>query len=101
VAGAPAVAWLTVVSESLRYLKSKPIEFSSSPGVFRSFCGRCGTPVTYRRTDLPGEIDITVTSLDEPGSMAPGDHTWMEDALPWDKPGSELPQYPQARVHGP
>jgi hypothetical protein len=98
VAGAHAVAWLTVRGESLVYLMAKPIEFSSSSKVFRSFCSRCGTPLTYRREERPGEIDITVATLDQPAAIAPVDHIWMEDALPWDRPGDKLPQYPKTRV---
>jgi hypothetical protein len=81
------------------YLSETPVEYSSSANVLRSFCGRCGTPLTYRRVEHAGEIDITVASLDAPAAVPPSDHTWMQDALPWDKPGSDLPQYPQARVH--
>jgi hypothetical protein len=96
-AGAHAVAWLTVRSESLVLLMGRPLEYCSSTGVFRSFCGHCGTPLTYRRDGRPGEIDITVASLDQPSSITPVDHIWMEDALPWDRPGDGLPQYPTTR----
>lgn len=97
VAGAHAVAWLTVTAESLVHRGAQPVEFSSSPTVFRSFCGCCGTPLTYRRDGRPGEIDITLASLDDPGVLPPTHHIWMEDALPWDQPGDGLPLYPQTR----
>ena len=95
--GAHAIAWLTVSSESLVYGPTKPVEFGSSPGVFRSFCGRCGTPLTYRRDEQPGEIDLTVASLDEPGAVAPTHHIWMQDALLWDRPDDGLPQFATTR----
>jgi hypothetical protein len=96
-AGAHAVAWLTVRSGGLVYTAAAPVEFRSSPGVHRSFCGHCGTPLTYRRQERAGEIDVTLASLDRPDAVAPVDHIWMEDALPWDRPGDGLPQYPTTR----
>jgi hypothetical protein len=96
-AGAHAVAWITVAHETLVYTAGKPFEYCSSANVFRSFCANCGTPLTYRRNERAGEIDITLASLDQASEFAPADHIWMEDALPWDRPGDELPQYPKTR----
>jgi hypothetical protein len=100
VAGAHSVAWLTVLAGSLVYITGKPVEFSSSPRVLRSFCGECGTPLTYRREERADEIDITLATLDRPANVAPVDHIWMEDALPWDLPGDGLPQYSKSRGRG-
>ena len=97
-AGAHAVAWLTVRADSFEYTAEKPVRYASSSGVFREFCGRCGTPLTYRSTKRPGEVDIGVATLDAPGAIVPVDHIWMEDALPWDRPADGLPQYPRART---
>jgi hypothetical protein len=97
VAGAHVVAWLTVRTSDLEFLGAAPVEYLSSPGVHRTFCGRCGTPLTYRRESRDGEIDVTVGSLDRPGSVTPLDHIWMEDALAWDEPGDGRARYPRAR----
>jgi hypothetical protein len=92
-AGAHAVGWLTVRSGELKYLALAPREFESSPGVHRAFCGRCGTPLTYRNARRPGEIDVTICSLEQPEAAAPADHIWMQDAPSWDRPADGLPQY--------
>jgi hypothetical protein len=97
-AGAHAVGWLTVRSAELRYAAAAPREFESSPGVHRAFCERCGTPLTYRNARRPGEIDVTVCSLEQPGMAAPADHIWMQDAPPWDRPADGLPQYSVGRT---
>jgi hypothetical protein len=99
VAGAHSVAWLTVRAESFVYLAAKPAEFSSSSQAIRSFCSQCGTPLTYRHEERAGEIDITAVTLDQAAAIVPADHTWMEDALPWDRPRDDLPQYPKTRAH--
>ena len=96
--GAHAVGWVTVAKEGLVFSATPPREYESTPGVYRSFCGRCGAPLTYRSARRSGEIDLTIGSLDQAAQYAPNDHIWMQDALPWDRPGDTLPQYPAART---
>jgi hypothetical protein len=97
VAGAHVVAWITVSADSFAFTQGSPVEFNSSGRVFRSFCGRCGTPLTYRRDERPGQIDITQSTLDDAAQPVPIDHIYMEDALPWDRPNDGLPQYARTR----
>src|SRR5881392_2122221 len=56
-AGAHAVGWLTVARASLRWSGEAVREYESSPGVHRGFCGRCGTPLSYRCAQRAQEID--------------------------------------------
>ncbi len=95
--GAHAVGWLTVREGDFRCTAGAPREIESSPGVRRAFCDRCGTPLTYRNAQRPGEVDVTIGTLDEPGQAPPADHIWMADAPAWDRPGDGLPQYRQSR----
>ncbi|KFH48540.1 hypothetical protein ACRE_007370 [Hapsidospora chrysogenum ATCC 11550] len=37
--------------------------YSSSPGVFRDFCGRCGATVFWRDNVRPGKVDVSVGLL--------------------------------------
>ena len=96
-AGAHAVGWLTVRQAELIYEGAAPQEYASSPGVWRAFCARCGTPLTYRNAQRPGEIDVTIGSLDAPGQVVPVDHIWMQDAPAWDRPNDGLPQHRAGR----
>lgn len=95
--GGHAVGWLTVSSENFEYTAGKPRELESSSGVRRTFCERCGTPLTYTTAQRPGEIDATIGSLDDPALVVPIDHTWMTDAVSWDRPADSLPQHPRDR----
>ena len=95
--GAHAVGWVTVASGNLVFAAGSPREFASTPGVQRSFCNRCGTPLTYRSAKRPGEVDVTIGSLDEPGLAVPVDHIWMQDAPAWDRPLDGLPQHAAQR----
>lgn len=97
IAGAHAVGWITVAKNSFAYVQGKPARFSSSSGVVRTFCGDCGTPLTYYNRSRPTEIDITLVSLESAVSIAPADHIWMMDALPWDEPHDGRPQHQKTR----
>ena len=63
----------------------------------RTFCGACGTQLTYQHTSFPDEVDVTVASLDDPASFAPADHTWVSERIPWLELGDALPRYPRSR----
>jgi hypothetical protein len=91
------VGWLTFKDDALKFTAALPRDYESSPGVFRAFCPRCGTPLTYRNARRPGEIDVTICSLDQPEKVVPADHIWMQDAPSWDRPADGLPQYPAGR----
>lgn len=95
--GAHGLPWFTVRVDTLEYTGQKPMEYPSSPGVVRSFCGRCGTPIAYANASRPAEIDLTLGSLDDANALAPVDHIWMQDALAWDRPTDGLPQHPATR----
>jgi hypothetical protein len=65
--------------------------YSSSKGVTRTFCGHCGTHLTYRRdrtregVEIPPLVDITVGSLDDSWLQVirPERHLWWDSAIGW------------------
>ncbi len=92
-AGAHVVAWLTVAARDFECTAGAPRDYESSTGVRRGFCEHCGTPLTYRCSARPAEVDVTVGSLDAPSGVAPADHIWMVDAPAWDRPDDGLPSH--------
>lgn len=98
--GAPAFAWFSVASAALRWTGAAPARRASSPGVERCLCGRCGTPLTWQRTDVPADIDIATCSLDDPTLAPPQDHTFAAQRLPWVGIDDGLPAYPRTRAEG-
>jgi hypothetical protein len=62
-------------------------------GVTRGHCASCGTGISYQHVARPGEVDITLASLDDCSSFKPVAHIWVEDKLPWLKIADDLPQY--------
>ena len=97
-AGAGPVAWFTVPRDAFRFVGGAPVAYASSPGVTRRFCGACGTSLTFEA--VPGEVDVTTCSLDDPGLVPPGDHTQAAGRLPWDALGDGLPVFPGGRTPG-
>ena len=96
-AAAPVVAWLTFPKSRMRWSKGKPVAFRSSPPVRRTFCGACGTPLTYTHERSPKAIDVTTCSLDAPDAFPPTHHSWLSDDLAWVRFGDRLPTFPKFR----
>jgi hypothetical protein len=66
--------------------------------VFRGFCGRCGTSLTWRTVAKPETIDITTATLDEPASFAPTKEIWIEHKLAWETTNRALPHFARSSV---
>lgn len=98
--GAHVVAWVTLPLDSFAWTTTPPARYASSPGVERGFCPRCGCTLSYTHVDQPRFIDITVATLERADDAAPHDHTWMDDALAWDRPGDGLPRFRSTRAAG-
>jgi hypothetical protein len=65
----------------------------SSPGAERGFCSRCGTQVSFTADYIPGLIDITIGSLDDPEQIAPDFHYWESRRLRWVQFADALPRH--------
>jgi len=95
--GAPFVAWATVPADTFQFLAGTPSSFRSSDHGTRTFCPRCGTPLTFRSFRFPDEVDVTICSLDRPELVPPQDHTQASSKLPWVAVEDGLPVYAEAR----
>jgi hypothetical protein len=95
--GAPAVAWVTFARAGFAFTGAAPVRYRSSAPVVRSFCGRCGTPISYERDDEPETLDVTTASLDRAAELAPADHTWVSESLPWSDALAGLPRHARRR----
>ncbi|HEY4369834.1 MAG TPA: GFA family protein [Steroidobacteraceae bacterium] len=95
--GAPFLAWFTVPLDGFTVVSGEPASFASSADGERTFCPRCGTPLTFRDRRLADEIDVTLCSLEDPAALSPRDHTFVSSKLPWVKLADGLPVFPYAR----
>jgi len=63
----------------------------------RTFCGRCGTPLTIHVDFQPGEIDIAAATLDDPEAVTPGFHIFYGSRIGWAPAGDDLPRHEKFR----
>ena len=94
--GAPSVGWVVFPDTQVQLLKGHPASHRSSTPVTRSFCPRCGTPLSYRHVDNPGVIELTSATLDHPEQFPPACEIWLEHRIGWEAQNPELPQH----LHG-
>ncbi|HKE95781.1 MAG TPA: GFA family protein [Povalibacter sp.] len=93
-AGAPSVAWVVLNAADFHVAAGVPTEFRSSAGVVRTFCNRCGTPLTYQHVTELDRIDITTASLDSPDMFPPTREIWLSHKISWERANDALAQYP-------
>ena len=94
--GAPFVTWASFRRSGVRFVRGAPRELSRA-GRLRSFCPRCGTPLSFMSGTDADEIDVTVCSFDHPEIVTPVDHTWYEDRMPWICLADDLPKHKRKR----
>ena len=106
-ASSPVTTFVCVPRGGFRYTHGEPVAFGSSPGVTRTHCGCCGSPMTYESTRNPNQLDIYIGTLDDPAAIAPTYHVHAEEQLPWFEIADTLPRYARGKAgdqpmrHGP
>lgn len=81
--GSPMTTYAGFPTERMIYESGEPRRFHSSPGVTRTFCGDCGTPLTYEGARWAGEVHVLVGTLDRPENYPPTGDAFAEERLPW------------------
>ena len=67
-------------------------EYESSPGKFRAFCSRCGSPLYSRQREHPEFRRIRLGTLDQDPGVRPLLHVWVGSKAQWFDIGDGLPQ---------
>ncbi len=95
--GAPAVVMVMFDEGAVRYSTGTPARYESSPGVTRTHCARCGTPLTWEgQWDGRMVFELHAGTLDEPGRFAPTRHAFVDHRIDWVRFGDGLPEFDQA-----
>jgi len=95
--GSAFSAGSSVARIDLRFLSGEELlrEFESSPGRFRAFCSRCGSPIYKRMSDQPEALRIRLGVLDRDPELRARVHIWVDAKAPWYEITDELPQLPE------
>jgi hypothetical protein len=84
------ITYIVVDKSAFRYTKGAPVAYASSPGVERTHCGRCGSPISYENKS---EFALYACTLDDLERVSPSLHIRTDEQLPWIEIADQLPRY--------
>jgi len=96
---APAVAWAMFSEEQVRIGGEAKVYPSSAEGR-RGFCPHCGTQIFFRADYIPGLVDLTIGSMDQPDALPPQLHYWHSKHLAWVEFADGLPRHAEFPPQG-
>jgi hypothetical protein len=100
IASATSLPFVVFRADQFAITRGRPVDFRSSRPVTRSFCGTCGSPLTYRNPERGDRIDIMTCSLDDAPALPPAFDVWVSDKLEWERVSDGLPIYLTTRKAG-
>ena len=72
---------MTITGDSLATYEDRG--GASGNPFFRTFCSRCGSPISGSGKAYSGLTFIKAGTLDDPSWVKPGIHMWCSDKQPW------------------
>jgi hypothetical protein len=90
--GAPVVTWVTVAPGDFTLTRGRLRKYRSTPQGERGFCAACGSQITFDALNLPGELDVTAATLDDPEAVRPESHIWTSSRIGWLVMNDGLPE---------
>lgn len=78
-----AAAWMDFNTEQLTWLCGEPQKYASSKNVYRGFCVKCGSTLTFGDIRYPQYKTLTIASLDDPNLVQPTYHIYTDDQVKW------------------
>ena len=93
--GTAFTANASVKRENVRFLNGEDTirRYESSPGVFRCFCGTCGSPIYKESAEAPGTIRIRLGTLDTDVGAKPLAHAFWDEKADWYDLKGDMPVY--------
>jgi hypothetical protein len=95
--GAEFATNASVPTDKFRILEGEELlgRFESSPGQFRVFCGRCGSPMFKENKNRPSQVRLRLGCLDSEFTETPLFHVFVSEKPSWSEITDGLPQYPK------
>ncbi len=93
----PVATFVMVPRSALHFTRGAPKHYASSPGVCRSFCAECGSPIAYETERRPDIVDLFAGTLTDPSAITPTPHVYAEQQLGWFEMLDDLPRYAQSK----
>lgn len=96
--GSPVGAWMDFKAKEVRWVKGSPTEYASSKNIRRGFCSECGSTLSYRSTEHPEYLTLSIASLDNPNAIEPTYHIYTDSQVKWLSMHDDCKKYPQGQV---
>lgn len=81
--GSVVATFISVRKSEFHFSKGTTKTFESSVGVKRSFCGNCGTPMTYEAIAFPKDVHVHLGTLIKPEKFPAQIHVFESEKLSW------------------
>jgi hypothetical protein len=93
--GASFTTNASVAADEFHFVEGKSLvgQFESSPGQFRCFCTRCGSPLIKRIADKPETLRLRLGTLDSDPGTTPAAHIFLRSKAPWTVISDDLAQH--------
>lgn len=91
--GSAGVGWSIFRREEVTVVRGSLAQYRSSAQALRTFCGVCGTSISYESNDAPAQVALATATFDEPERLPPSREVWLEHKLSWELLNQSLTSY--------
>lgn len=95
--GAPVSAFVGFPMSAVTFFGEAPRLFENGP-VTRSFCGTCGSPISYVDERLAGSLWFLLGAMEQPERYKPTQHAHVREQLPFVHMPDGLPRHVKSSV---
>lgn len=81
--GAPASVFVCFNDDAVTVTSGEIALYTSSPGVERGFCARCGSTLTCSNAKLPAETHYHIGAFERTSDLSPTGEIYPREKLPW------------------
>ena len=86
--------------DQLKFNATMPSTHVTAEGVKRSFCGNCGSPISYEHDRWKDQVHLYLGIFDHPEQLQPVDHVFYAERIPWLHVDDQLPRYEAKGIDG-
>lgn len=79
--------------EQVAFTGVMPNRYTTSDGVTRSFCGQCGSPVSFELDSRRDEIHLHLGLFDDLEQVKPENHSFIDEKPSWLHADEHLPNH--------
>jgi hypothetical protein len=81
--GAPASVFVAFENDAVMVAQGEIAKYTSSPGVERGFCARCGSTLSCANEQYPTETHYHVGAFERASELKPMGELFAGERLPW------------------